>query len=184
MAGVHARFVADEAQLERFGLGVKLQACPHCGRHGTLNAHAFVTGYAEAGQGRVLRGRRFFCSNRHRRPGCGRTFSVRLAHVIPAFVVSARTLTRFVKAVLGGESLRAAWARLVSMPCQSGYRLWRRLSRAQAHLRSALCRLAMPPPCASREPLAQLLAHLQHVLPGESCELSGFQLRFQVSLLP
>jgi hypothetical protein len=180
---MHRRFVRDAVELERYRLGAKLRPCPHCGRHGTLNAHGTLSGYAEVGQARVMRGARFFCSNRGRRPGCGRTVSVLLAHVIPAFCVGTRTLSRFVRAVVDGDSRRAAWQRSATLALQSGYRLWRRLSQAQARLRTALCRRAAPPSTTHHEPLAQLLLHIRHVATVEDCELTAFQLCLQTPIL-
>ena len=60
----------------------------------------FLRGYAERGSEQVLRGRRFFCSNRALRWGCGRTFSVALMNVLTGFVVRTLTLFRFAQAVL------------------------------------------------------------------------------------
>lgn len=175
----------DGAELERWRLGAKLEACPHCGRVGTLNAHGWLRGYSELGSERVVRGRRFFCSNRHRRPGCGRTLSVLLCGVLGGFVIGAETLSRFAAAVLSGASRKAAWERLGDgLSVQSGYRLWRRLSQAQPHIRTALLGLCPPPACAEREPLAQLMAHLRRALPSAECVLSAFQLHLQKPLLP
>src|SRR5690606_41180404 len=80
-----------------------------CRQSGTLIGHGFLRGYAERGSGLVVRGRRIFCSNRGKRPGCGRTFSVKLGCVLSGFVVRTLTLWCFVQAVLGGLTLRAAW---------------------------------------------------------------------------
>jgi len=179
------RFVRDEAELEQWRLDAKLRPCPHCGRVGTLNAHGWLRGYAEVGEGRVVRGRRFFCSNRHRRPGCGRTLSVLLSGLLVGFMVGAEKLWRFVPAVLSGESRRAAWQRLGRLSTQSGYRLWRRLSEAQPHLRTPLLGLCPAPPCDDHRPLVQLVAHLQRALPSPTdCPLSAFQWRLQTVLLP
>ena len=85
-----------------------------------LIGHGFRRGYAERGSEVEVRGRRFFCSNRHRRPGCGRTFSVLLAAVVSRFVVRAVTLFRFVEFVVSGLTChmprwRAASARVVGV---------------------------------------------------------------------
>lgn len=178
------RFVRDEAELEGVRFGAKLEGCPHCGRHGTLNAHGWLRGYSDVGSDRVVRGRRFYCSNRHRRPGCGRTFSVLLAGVVSGFMVGAETLSRFVKAVLSGVSRKAAWERLGKLSLQSAYRLWRRLSEAQPHIKTPLLGLCPPPDCDDREPLAQMMAHMKRALPTTDCPLSAFQWHLQTGLLP
>ncbi|HET8697687.1 MAG TPA: hypothetical protein VFO94_09390 [Gammaproteobacteria bacterium] len=160
------RFVASERELDLGELGVELWACPHCKKNGTLIGHGYLRGYAERGQERVLRGRRLFCSNRHRRSGCGRTFSVKLSTVIAGFMVRTLTLFRFASAVVGGLTRRAGWLCAAGgvLSLSSGYRLWRGLCAAQSALRAQLCREAPAPACASREPLAQLIAHIALVL--------------------
>ena len=169
------RFVTSERELELSELGIKLCACPHCRQSGTLIGHGFLRGYAERGSGLVVRGRRIFCSNRGKRPGCGRTFSVKLGCVLSGFVVRTLTLWCFVQAVLGGLTLRAAW--LVeaagALSLSSGYRLWRRLSAAQSALRARLCREAPVPVSMAREPLAQLVQHLAVAI-GDSGETDLF----------
>src|SRR5690606_18555411 len=146
-----------------------------CRQSGTLIGHGFLRGYAERGSGLVVRGRRIFCSNRGKRPGCGRTFSVKLGCVLSGFVVRTLTLWCFVQAVLGGLTLRAAW--LVeaagALSLSSGYRLWRRLSAAQSALRVRLCREAPAPASTAREPLAQLVQHLAVAI-GDSGETDLF----------
>lgn len=174
------KYCTDESKLNRFLRGLKLRACPHCGRVGFLIGHGVVRGYADTGQGRRVRGRRFFCSNRFRRLGCGRTFSVVFAEVIVGFVVRTQTLLAYIEAVVRGLSRKAAWQQ--SAPCfsqTSGYRLWQRLQLAQTRLKAWLCLLRPPPACAATEPLAQLLAHLRSVFPLSACPLSSFQQRFQ-----
>jgi len=141
-----------------------------------------LRGYAECGSGQVDRGRRFFCSNRALRWGCGRTFSVAMMSVLLGFVVRTLTLFRFAQAVLGGLTRRAAWLREASgaFSLSSGYRLWRRLQGAQSALRSQLSREAPAPLCAAREPLAQLLAHFAVVLgDGEPDLFASFQAHAQ-----
>lgn len=172
----------DETALADVLLGIKLWACPHCRQTGALIGHGFLCGYRERGAGRVVRGRRLFCSDRHLRPGCGRTFSVSLMTVMFGFVVRTLTLLGFVRAVLGGLTRRAAW--LVetggALALSSGYRLWRRLCDAQSALRSRLSAEAPAPACPEREPLAQLLAHFTAVLGDHEADLfAAFQVHSQ-----
>jgi len=178
------KYCSSEAELFQYKLGLKFISCPHCGRVGFLNGHGFLRGYAEFGQELVVRGRRFFCSNRYRRQGCGRTFSVLLADVLFGFMVRARTLWRFFQMVSNGLSRRAAWIRAGgSFSEQSGYRLWRRLGKAQTPIRARLCRERSPPFSDTPDPLFQLLDHLRCVFPASSCPFSSFQSRFQTPLL-
>jgi hypothetical protein len=152
-----------------------------------LIGHGFLRGYAERGSESLVRGRRLFCSNRGLRPGCGRTFSVKLTTVFAGFVVRTLTLWGFAKAVVGGLTRRAAWLREGALSLSSGYRLWRRLCAAQSALRARLYREAPAPPSTACEPLAQLLAHFGVVVGvGADAETSdpfaGFQLHLQRGL--
>jgi hypothetical protein len=154
-------FVRNEEALDAVLQGLKLLSCPHCRKTEMLIGHGFLRGYAESSSERVVRGRRLFCSNRGLRLGCGRTFSVRLAKVIAGFVVRTLTVWCFAGAVLAGLTRRAAWLRQGVLSLSSGYRLWRQLSAQQSALRARLCRELPPPQCEAREPVAQLLAHLE-----------------------
>src|SRR5271155_6107365 len=99
------RFYKNEAQLVELSRQAKQWPCPSCGAHGTLNRHGALRGCAEDGKNKeALRGRRFFCSNRQRRRGCGRTFSVRLASAIAHATVCSQTLWRFYQAKFKGSS--------------------------------------------------------------------------------
>lgn len=178
------RFVKDERALCDLLLSLKLTTCPQCQRTGALIGHGFLRGYAEkdSESASAVRGRRFFCSNRGRRPGCGRTFSVQFESVLCCFVVGTLTLWCFVQAVLSGLTRRAAWLREARdvLSLSSAYRLWRRLGTAQSALRSRLCSEAPAPACASREPLAQLAGHLTVVLgDGQPDLLAAYQHHMQ-----
>jgi hypothetical protein len=183
------RYVASERELELGVLGIGLWACPHCAKSGTLIGHGTLRGYSERGQERELRGRRVFCSNRYRRSGCGRTFSVKLATVLSGFVVCTLTLFCFALAVIGGLTRRAAWlsAAAGALSMSSGYRLWRRLNAAQSALRARLCREVPAPASIAREPMAQLIEHLAIVVDSSAGAASldvfaAFQNRFEQGL--
>lgn len=179
----HPRFVKDEGALDETLLGIKLVCCPRCKLTGALIGHGLLRGYTEQGSQSVVRGRRYFCSNRGRRPGCGRTFSVKLKSILCGFVARTLTLWCFLQAVLGGLSRRAAWLEAGcahGMSLSSGYRLWRRLCAAQSALRVRLCQQAPAPASAARDPLAQLVAHLTAVVGNEPGDLlAAYQHRTQ-----
>ncbi len=171
-------FAKTEVALAGLLEGIKLQACPHCRRTGALIGHGFLRGYAERGSKVVVRGRRFFCSDRGRQSGCGRTLSVKLSTVLTGFVVRTLTLWCFLQAVLSGLTRRAAWLSAAggALSLSSGYRLWRRLCGAQSALRSRLSREAPAPASTAREPFSQLREHLCIVVGTDEVELlSAFQ---------
>lgn len=180
------RFVRDRQALDELLTRANQIACPQCCRAGTLVGHGLLVGYGEAGSAHEVRGRRFLCSARFRRSGCGRTFSVLIASVVAGFTVRTSTLSAFLDAVVGGITRKAAWERvqnaaseLPRLSLRTGYRLWDRLVAAQMSIRTALCGLAAPPATTDERPIAQTLAHLGHVLAPTSCVLAAFQLTLQ-----
>lgn len=180
-------FVRDRQTLDQLLARANQTACPLCRRVGTLVGHGLLMGYGESGSGREVRGRRFLCSARFRRSGCGRTFSILIASVIAGFTVRTPTLSALLDAVVGGITRKAAWERVQSvvserprLSLRSGYRLWDRLVAAQSSIRTALCELALPPPASDERPIAHTLAHLRHALTAPTgCLLAAFQLTLQ-----
>ena len=178
-------FVQSEAELEEIRFTLKLQRCPHCGHTGALIGHGFLRGYSDSSDERIVRGRRFFCSNRHRRTGCGRTFSVALSRFLPRFIVTALALFEFVRSVVAGSTRYRAWRQLsVTLSLRSGYRLWQRLGLAQAHLRARLSSLRDPPASSSQQPVAQLMAHFEAAGLVSPSPFAAFQSHFGLPLLP
>ena len=168
------RYAKNEAELIELARQMKRWACPHCGRQETINAHGALRGNAESGPGKgALRGRRFFCSNRGNRPGCGQTFSIWLATMIAGASVRSRGLWRFYQAKLAAESVFAAWAGLRGgFSLEAAYRWWRRWPRAEIELRSWLCDQRGPP--AEGQVLGQLAAVF-----GTDDPIAGFQAETQ-----
>jgi hypothetical protein len=179
------RFVRGRDELDGLLRRAKLIRCRHCGRTGTLIGHGELRGYDTRSTERIVRGRRLFCSNRYRRQGCGRTFSVLLPERLRGFVVPTTIIACFVAGVVEGLSRKAAWlvAAGRSLSPSSGYRLWRRFSDEQSRLRARLLRECHPPPSGDADPLAQLMAHFDLVFPSASCLFSSFQRCFQLHLL-
>jgi hypothetical protein len=107
-----------------------------------------------------------------------------LSSVLARLVVRASTVYRFVRAVLIGCGRKGAWQREVggALSISSGYRLWQRMREAQVRIRTLLCRLGPPPACNASEPMAQMMAHLEHVFPAAPCPLSAFQSQLQAAL--
>ncbi|MDI1247465.1 MAG: hypothetical protein PSV13_01155 [Lacunisphaera sp.] len=164
--------MADEAALDHLGREAKQWTCPHCRRAGTLNAHGALRGGAEHGPGKdARRGRRFFCSDRGRRPGCGRTFSVFLAQVFAGASVRTAAWWRFCRGRLAGLGVLAAWeAARSGFSLESAYRWWRGWRRAEPALRSRWWR--------GREPPEGLGAVIERTY-GADDPLAAFQVREQ-----
>jgi hypothetical protein len=161
---------------------MRARPCLHCRRIGWLIGHGRLVGYAEASSERVTRGMRLFCSNRHRRRGCGRTCSVWLASVLPRRVVRASTLSALLIALANGERVATAWRRLSCTSQRTGYRLRDRLALRGPAMRTALLSRAPPPPTSSPCLHAHLLAHLRAAL-GDGADLGSYQLAFETAVL-
>ncbi len=140
-------FAKDEDQLEELSRHAKAWACPYCRRFGTFNRHGALRGLSEDGPGKeALRGRRFFCSNRFQRNGCGRTFSILLSTMIAGASVRTRILWRFYLGKLSGSSVAAAWEGLRSaFSLEAAHGWWRRWRKGQFALREILSRGRGPP---------------------------------------
>jgi hypothetical protein len=164
---------------------MKQQRCPHCGCAETLNRHSKLYGNDPvAVAGRCLRGQRVWCANRGRRGGCGRSFCIFIADVLPRHTVRAGLLWHWLMKLLGGLPMKAAAEKLhLPFALETLYRLRRKLCRRLGELRTRLCREQDPPRSAQADPLLQTLEHLQAVFACHECPPALFQLHFQQPLL-
>ncbi len=151
---------------------------------GTLNRHSKLRGNnLEDPAEETFRGQRVFCSNRGRRPGCGRTIPLFLSSVIPRHTLTAPLLWLVLLRLLAGASLQSA-AQALPMPAESLRGACRRLRRLLDAVRTALCRVTKPPGNSSHSlPLLQTIEHLQAVFAQSDCPLQEYQLRFQKPLM-
>lgn len=158
---------------------LKLMACPHCRAVGTLIRHGVLTGFDDSSPRRTVRARRIFCSNRHRRCGCGRTVSVWFADKIRRLSLTTRTVWTFLQRAVAGSIAAAIRATHSPRSDRTFRRIWRRFGRAQSAIRTALLSRGPPPDgpaAASRRPAeAQVLAHLQSTFPQADCPIAAFQ---------
>jgi hypothetical protein len=171
------RFATDQAALLALGREAKGWRCPRCAQRGTFNAHGSLRGLARSGPGKeAVRGLRFLCSDRGRRPGCGRTCSVLLAEVVRGASVRTALLWRFFLQLLGGLAVPAAWERARSgFSLESAYRWRRRWREGEAALRTWLWHGREPPgelaaaivqACGATDPIACFHAREQRAWPG------------------
>ena len=182
--GLPPRYLNDQAAMEQYRQSLKCVCCPHCGAREQLISHGFLRGYAESGSERVIRGRRFFCSNRHRRHGCGRTFSILLAQFLRRCIISAKSVDRFLAGVRQGQNLQTAWEHThCRLSLETAYRLWNRIRRRQSRLRTLLCRKQSPPTSDAGDPFCQVLEHLHQAFARSPSPVAAFQVHFQQPFL-
>jgi hypothetical protein len=161
---------------------LKVTACPHCRAVGTLVRHGSLVGFDDARPPRkTLRARRVFCSNRHRRLGCGRTVSVWRADVIRRLGLTTRTVWRFLRRAVTGTLAAAVRDTPFHRSERTLRRLWRRFDRGQSRLRTALCEHGPPPHARPPDPgprpaAAQVLAHLHAAFPHADCPIAAYHL--------
>ena len=162
---------------------LKQMPCPRCKVVGTLIRHGCLYGYDERNpQPKTIRARRVFCSNRHARRGCGRTFSVWCAAKIRRLSLTTACLWRFLKCAVAGSIHAAIRAANGQRSDRTWQRIWKRFDLSQSMIRTALSGHCPPPeppapfPAkASRRPAAQVLAHLQAAFPDVPCPIASFQ---------
>ena len=178
--GEQCWFYRSENEWGTIAERLKQTACPHCRVVGTLIRHGYLRGYDECNsQRKTVRARRIYCSNRNRRRGCGRTFSVWYADKIRRLSLTTRALWRFLKDAVAGSI--AAAIRVVADCRRSDrtwQRIWKRFDLGQSKIRTALSARRPPPELPaepSHRPAAQVLAHLQAAFPDANCPIATFQ---------
>ena len=171
-------FVHSDEEWSALAERLKLTPCPHCQEVGTLIRHGFLRGFDESNR-ITLRARRVFCSNRHARPGCGRTFSVWCADKIRRLSLSTGCLWRFLQHAAAGSILAAIRAADHRRSERTWQRLWKRFDLGQSKIRTALSTRCPPPEPAGSpippRPAAQVLAHLQAAFANADCPIAAFQ---------
>jgi hypothetical protein len=159
---------------------LKLTACPHCRTVGTLVRHGSLVGFDDARPPRrTLRARRVFCSNRRRRPGCGRTVSIWRADVIRRVGLTTRTVWGFLGRVVTGTLAAAVRDTPSHRSERTLRRLWKRFDLAQSRIRTALL-ARCPPPTGPPDPgprpaAAHVLAHVSAAFPSTVDPLAAYQ---------
>jgi hypothetical protein len=170
-------FYRNDAEWLAFAERLKQTACPHCRVVGALIRHGYLRGYDESStQRKTLRARRILCSNRNRRRGCGRTFSVWLADKIRRLSLTTRSLWKFLQHAVASSIAAATRAVDCHRSDRTWQRIWRRFDLGQSKIRTALLGQRPPPELFSQRPTAQVLAHLQAVFPNADCPIAAFQL--------
>jgi hypothetical protein len=173
-------FYRDDDDWLRIVERLKLTECPHCRAVGTLIRHGSLKGFNDsAPQRKTVRARRVFCSNRHRRAGCGRTVSVWAARCIRRLSLTTPTVWRFLRRAVAGTIAAAIRATDSPLSDRTFRRVWRRFRLAQSAIRTALFGRGPPPPDvaepSARPADAQVLAHLRVCFPDADCPIAAFQ---------
>ena len=135
-------------------------SCRHCGRTHQLVSHGFVYKKRLGGDPLAV-GKRVFCSNRHRRTGCGRTMRLYLDAALRGLHYAGAQVVAFVFALMAGSTVRQAYAHATGQ--HEARHAWRWLDRLQGQL-SSYRSLAHQPvlptaaPAATIHPARRVLA--------------------------
>jgi hypothetical protein len=167
-------------------LVLKQLCCPECGQTETFNRHSKLYGNdPDSTQGgQAQRGQRVWCCPRGQRSGCGKTFSIFLADVLPRHTVRASALASLLDRLLQDSSIKAAVEALgLPYALEGLYHLLQRMRGRLAAIRAALCREQKAPASSQSDPLLQSVEHLRSLFPRSQCPLTAFQLHFQRPLL-
>lgn len=166
-----------------WAFSLKQRRCRHCGCVGYLNRHSHLLGNDVRHPGlRSKRGQRVFCSDRGKRGGCGRTYSLMVSDVLPRHTVRASVLWQWLVGLLEGKSVGAA---AVGLPfaLETFRGLGRKMGRVMERVRTRIWSESPPPPSEHGNPLLQTCQHLQAVFGGSGCVVAAFQDHFQVPFL-
>ena len=176
-------FYRSEQEWNAIAEQLKQTPCPHCKVFGMLIRHGSLYGYDDSKPPRkTLRARRIFCSNRNARRGCGRTFSVWVAHKIRRLSLTTGALWRFLQHAAAISILAAIRAVNCYLSDRTLQRIWKRFHQGQSKIRTALSARCPPPELPakpSQRPAAQVLAHLQAAFPDADCPIAAFQQTMQ-----
>lgn len=167
--------------LGEYALLLKRLCCPFCGAAETLNHHSKLYGNdPESHQGEPRqRGQRVWCCPRGQRGGCGRSFWIYLAEVLPRHTLRASMLWRLLERLPGGGSIRSAFQALrLPLALESVYHVLHRLRERLSALRAGLSREQKPRASSQTDPLLQTVEHLRRSLPRASVPAPSFDSTF------
>jgi hypothetical protein len=119
------------------------EMCKHCGQALQLVSHGFVRKKQPGGRDPLPVGKRVFCSNRHRRTGCGRTMQLYLDSTLRHMRYAGRAVVAFVLLLLTGTPITPAYTQVTN--AQTPRHAYRWLQRLHAKI-STYRSLAHQPP--------------------------------------
>ena len=82
--------------------------CDQCQASDQFVSHGFVYKYLHLGVKETV-GKRILCSDRHGKSGCGKTFRLYLAKIIPAFTYTAAHLSIFLTYLIAGFTIQQSY---------------------------------------------------------------------------
>jgi hypothetical protein len=180
------KYYSSQEDFNKFYYSMKLIQCPFCHLIGTLILHGYLRGYDESyDSNKITRGRRIFCSNRKKKNGCGRTFSILLSFILKKFNIHANSLWSYLKSISDGSNKKKGFESTgLNFSNTSIYRLYNHFKNHQTHIRINLLKKCKPPPLPDTiNPVVQTIKHLQKSFKCADCPIIKYQETFQASFL-
>lgn len=175
-------FFRTKTEIKVFLTRLPFLSCPFCGATGTLVRHGYIRWF-HSPQESGIRAWRIHCKQSPSHRGCGKAPSIRIGSTLPRRCFGAKQLWAFIMALQQSRSIKSAWEKAgIPLSLDTGYRLYRRLSRCQSVLRTQLCARAPPPKVKTGVPLLQVFAHLKEAF-NRGCPVCAYQEHFQRSFL-
>lgn len=183
------RFFPNLTTLHRFTLELDRHqekiTCHHCGKHGQLVSHGFVYRKQHNANPKAV-AKRIFCSNRHRRSGCGRTQQLYLSEVLPRLSYTTIHLFVFLASLIAGLTIHQSYQQATgSHEPRNAYRWLHKASLRLSNYRTSLQRPDLASRFPSRVKRLQLLLSTFSQLFSQSdlTNCQQFQLRYQQPFL-
>jgi hypothetical protein len=135
--------------------------------------------------GRITRGQRAFCSDRGLRGGCGKTFPLFLAGVLPRHTFNSTLLWALLRKLLDGSPSIKTAAETLRLPfsMEAIYGILRRCKHRLDAVRSLLSRDCRAPVSGRTDPFLQTLEHLRESFAVHPCAIAGYQRHWQRGFL-
>ena len=175
------KFVDSYKKLAEVSDSIRMRFCPHCQKSSSLVKHGYIWGVdysSKQPDSKIIRARRFFCSNKGTRCGCGKTVTVYHFHSIPKTSILAPLLWQWLQIVLDGFSIHSAWYYSgIKFSLSTAYRLWHKAKTHISYWKSQLVRLTDWSTISGTSVLGQVLNHFKSAFEAEP--FASLQLRFQ-----
>lgn len=118
--------------------------CHHCKQPRQLVSHGFIR-RKRSGDVPAAIGKRVWCSNRHRRTGCGRTLQLYLDSTLRRLHYTAEAMEALLLALLAGVTIQCAYHQATGTAAARNAYRWLRKLAAQASVHRSLAHQPLLP---------------------------------------
>lgn len=127
--------IEDLTRFSIFDIQANGIQCKNCGTHENLILHGYS--YKTQNIYKIKTGRRFFCSNRWNKKGCGRTVQKYIKKFIPFHLYSTLQIFTFIINIIHGCSVKKSYTKATdSINHRNGYRWLKKLKDKSYEVRA------------------------------------------------